>query len=1129
MFGQGWMSNLEERLQIPDLSDIFFWRADGNAWAFQADSPSNIPNGASYSLQAPNNEIAVLVYDNTSTLYTMTFLDSSKEVFDSLGYLLSRTDRNGNTYTLSYNTSKQLVQITGAGGQTVNFSYSNSQFPNLATSAQDGTGPIASYSYTGTLLSQVTYPDSSALQYGYDSQSNIVSVTDVGGKPLESHTYDSLGRGLSSSRAIGVDYLTVQYNSDGSTTLTDSKGNSTMYSFQRMGGRNRVSTVTGSACSSCGTGGPAAFNYNSDGTRSASFDANGNATYFTENPSTLTVSLKYQTVTSNGQSQNLATYYDYNSFGEALDVTDPLGNVTTNTYDANGNLLTTTTPSPDGTSPGSTTTFTYDSKGELLTVTDPRNNTTTMAYTPAGMVTSITDAQGHVTSFTYDGRGNRISVTDATNQTTNFTFDAMNRLTRITNPDSSVTQFAYDTRGRRTSVTDANAKTTSYAYDDADRLISVTDAAGHATAYAYDTENNLTAITDAAGHATGYAYDANRRVLQTTFPSALTETYSYDADGNLLTKTDRKGNTVTYTYDELSRLVQKSYPDSTAVNYVYDMDSHLTQASDTTGTYNLVYDGMGRLTQSSTQYSFLSAQTLVNNYTYDANSNRASFANPQGGATSYSYDSLNRLASVTDFAGRLFSFSYDALGRRTGLTRPNGVNTSYTYDSLSRLLSVLHQTGNTTLDGASYAYDAAGNRTSKTALPANLTSAYSYDPVYELTKVLQGATTKESYTYDAVGNRTYQPGAPYTYNSSNEMLTREGVPYTYDADGNTLSKTNGSGTTSYAWDFENRLTSVTLPGTGGTVSFKYDPFGRRIQKTNASGATAYVYDGDNIVEELTGSSGTIAERYTYGPGIDEPLVGQRQPLIFYYEADGLGSVTSMTTPTGSIAATYTYDSFGFLTASTGSATNWYRYTARQFDSDTALYYNRARYYDPTTGRFLSEDPIRFKDGANFYSYVHDSPPDFTDPSGLATLVILSGSVDSNPFGHIAVATTGAGVYSYGTSQPYGSSLDSFLQSQLANRNVQLLIFDTTPAQEATIQASMAQNNRGNYSVFSHNCATAVGTALNSAGVGNLNGDDLPFLPGALFYQLLSSPGSQYTWLPQGSAVPGNLGSFNPKH
>jgi YD repeat-containing protein len=128
---------------------------------------------------------------------------------------------------------------------------------------------------------------------------------------------------------------------------------------------------------------------------------------------------------------------------------------------------------------------------------------------------------------------------------------------------------------------------------------------------------------------------------------------------------------------------------------------------------------------------------------------------------------------------------------------------------------------------------------------------------------------------DAVGNRTYQPNAPYTYNTSNEMLSREGAPYAYDANDNTLSHTNGSGTTTYTWDFENRMTGVTL-ASGGAVTYQYDPFGRRIYSGNPSGTTIYVYDGANVSEELN-ATGVLQERYTYGPGIDEPLVGPTHP------------------------------------------------------------------------------------------------------------------------------------------------------------------------------------------------------------------------------------------------------------
>src|SRR6266478_4128885 len=288
-------------------------------------------------------------------------------------------------------------------------------------------------------------------------------------------------------------------------------------------------------------------------------------------------------------------------------------------------------------------------------------------------------------------------------------------------------------------------------------------------------------------------------------------------------------------YDGLNRLTQKSYPDTTTVNYTYDLDSRLTQVTDPTGTYQFTFDNMGRLTSASASYSFLTARTFTAGYSYDAASNRTGFTDPENGSTAYLYDTLNRLQTLTPptaFSGTgSFGFTYDALSRRTQMTRPNNVATNYAYDNLSRLQSVLHQLSGSTIDGATYTVDNAGNRTAKTDQRAVVTSNYGYDAIYELTGMTQGTNTTESYTYDPVGNRLSSLGvSPYSVNVSNQLTSTPNTSYTYDYNGNTLTSTTGSNTTTYAWDFENRLSSVTLPGTGGTVSFKYDPFGRRVQK-----------------------------------------------------------------------------------------------------------------------------------------------------------------------------------------------------------------------------------------------------------------------------------------------------------
>jgi RHS repeat-associated protein len=149
----------------------------------------------------------------------------------------------------------------------------------------------------------------------------------------------------------------------------------------------------------------------------------------------------------------------------------------------------------------------------------------------------------------------------------------------------------------------------------------------------------------------------------------------------------------------------------------------------------------------------------------------------------------------------------------------------------------------------------------------------------------------------------------------------------------------------------------------------------------------YLYDGFNSLEEID-QSGNILARYTQTANVDEPLAQLRSGTTSYYEQDAIGSVSSLSNATGTLAASYTYDSFGKLATSTGTLTNPFQYAAREFDPETGAYHYRARYYDQKVGRFISEDPLGFGGGnSNTYAYVGNDPTNFIDPLGLTNCVV----------------------------------------------------------------------------------------------------------------------------------------------
>ncbi len=380
-------------------------------------------------------------------------------------------------------------------------------------------------------------------------------------------------------------------------------------------------------------------------------------------------------------------------------------------------------------------------------------------------------------------------------------------------------------------------------------------------------------------------------------------------------------------------------------------------------------------------------------YSYDSNENRTSMIDPTG-ITLYNYNELNQFTSITNPAGHTIIFDeYDAVGRRKIMSFPNGVVTTYDYDAAGRLVSLVHQKDSTVIASFTYQYDKVGNRVSMTDIYGIHT--YGFDKTYQLKTAThpQSYNPAEAYDYDPVGNRKTShvaPGFENDYNEANRLLEDAFFTYEYDNEGNLIKKTDKGTTeeTTYAYDAENTLIHIDFPD-GSFVEYRYDGKGRRFEKNVNGVKTRYFYDQEDILLEYDENDNLIA-RYTHRPGIDEPLIMERDmdndgtlESAFFYHADGLGSIVALTDLSGNVVQTYEYDSFGNIVRQTGTIPNPYTYTAREYDEESGLYYYRARYYDAKTGRFLQEDPIGFDGGdVNLYRYVRNGVISSTDPLGL---------------------------------------------------------------------------------------------------------------------------------------------------
>ncbi len=446
--------------------------------------------------------------------------------------------------------------------------------------------------------------------------------------------------------------------------------------------------------------------------------------------------------------------------------------------------------------------------------------------------------------------------------------------------------------------------------------------------------------------------------------------YTYDANANLTRRVTPASETISYAYDARNRLASVVTPSETRT-YTYDRVGRVLTAANALGMLTHVYDARGRLAQVTAP----GAKTV--GYGYDAANNRTRLTYPTALNVTYTYDALNRLISQTDLNAQTITLGYSPLSERTSLTLPNGVATTSAYDAASQLTTLTTAKSGVTLAGFSYAYDALGNRAAETRQPASVSATYTYDATSQLTAVSAPAA---SYAYDAAGNRTTAAGLTYTANVLNQYTQVGAASLTYDLKGNLLS----DGTQTYTYDAENRLTRVVRGAT--TVLYTYDALGRRASRSVNGVVTTFLYDGADLAVE-TDAAGTVTAQYLFGPRIDEPLELKRGTTTSYYAADALGSIVALTTSTGALVETVTYDAFGLPTLKNAGGVvlaastvgNRFLFTAREWEAEVGLCYYRARYYSPTLGRFLQRDLA--SGDAHSYRYVFNNPGRWIDPWG----------------------------------------------------------------------------------------------------------------------------------------------------
>jgi len=608
------------------------------------------------------------------------------------------------------------------------------------------------------------------------------------------------------------------------------------------------------------------------------------------------------------------------------------------------------------------------------------------------------------TKYTYDLAGNVTSITDPNQNVSSFEYDKLNRCTKSINANGEATEQIYDNLGNIKKQIVSGDKLYQRKFDGEGKILSDTDNAGNSNTYTYNALGQPEELIDKDGRVTQLEYnnsgnnDAELKVNPNVSVSGKNYSYTTPFGASEIYEIEGKYNSSNNAYS--ARLSEEQYVSYSPTGKLLEKTNRYTTATGINvpfkPTSQYSYDALGNITLA---FYGCVYETTNNPYGfavyYEYDKNRISKVQLNGDGVKNSSDSVNARYEFYD-DGKLKSVTYPTLNDGSVL------KSEYEYDGLSRLKKLTNSKGTAILSQYEYTYDSNGNiltTTEKVNGQENEVS-YTYDKLNRISTVSGTKGADSYYEYDSRGNRK----ANF---EEKDFLSEESSEFEYDEKNQLFYAETGNDETVFAYSIDG-YRFLKQENNDYPDFYMYDQSGKLVGKAVPAG---FITNGTAVTSMLP------ANQYIWGPDRVLAQIDLFTGNIYYYLYNGHGDVVQIVDTSGNIVNEYDYDVWGNFLKKEETIENPFTYFGQTYDETTGLYYLRARYYDPTTGRFTQQDPA--EDGYNWYVYGNQNPVMYVDYSGESILaVIIIGAV----VGAVAGGFAGAYVSKKTTGSVSGTSV-----------------------------------------------------------------------------------------------------------